>query len=112
MTSINFAKLLADERKKARLAQANGEPKKSAIPELSLSHIVSFFSSFPHLPSFYSFFILHLSPYYHLIYSLILLLYLMFYLFILSFIPSSFFLPFSYYLSTLILLPFIHFMIV
>lgn len=111
MTSINFAKLLADERKKARLAQANGEPKKSAIPELSLSHIVSFFSSFPHLPSFYSFFILHLSPY-HLIYSLILLLYLMFYLFILSFIPSSFFLPFSYYLSTLILLPFIHFMIV
>jgi len=40
MTSINFAKLLADERKKARLAQANGEPKKGDIPVLSLSRVI------------------------------------------------------------------------
>jgi hypothetical protein len=65
MTSINFAKLLADERKKAReqLAQQKSEPKNS-LPVLSLSHIVSFLlSPFPFLHPISPFPFLHL-PYF------------------------------------------------
>ena len=42
MTSINFAKLLAEERKKAKAAQLSGAIK-SKLPDLSLSRIVSTF---------------------------------------------------------------------